>query len=67
MIFEEWEMRIMVDSLKANEANIMASFVASKLIELQESSNNKRYTFRSTDWLSEANKRRAGICIYPDS
>ena len=61
MVFEEWEMNVIIDSLRANEANIMADMVASKLVKLQKSSSNKRYTFRSTDWLSEANKKRHGL------
>lgn len=61
MIFEEWEMNTIIDSLQSDNGNMMNTLVADKLIKLQSSSKNKRYTFRSTDWLSEANKKRAGI------
>lgn len=61
MIFEEWEMKLIIDSLQSNNGNMMNNIVADKLIRLQSSSNNKRYTLRSTDWLSEASKKRACI------
>lgn len=59
MVFDEWEMKTIIDSLKKNDGNMMTSLVIDKLEKLQASSKNKRYTFRSTDWLSEASKKRA--------
>lgn len=61
MVFEEWEVKTIIDSLKANDGNMMNALVIDKLEKLQQSSKNKRYTFRSTDWLSEANKKRAKL------
>lgn len=59
MIFEEWELNLIVDSLENND-NLMNDGVITKIKTLQSQSRNKRYTFRSTDWLSEAGKKRTG-------
>ncbi len=57
MLFEEWEMNMMVDSLERND-NMVGEIVAEKLRRLQSESKNKRYSFRSTDWLSDAARKK---------
>jgi len=57
MIFEEWELNVIVDSLKSTN-NLMTDGIVYKIRGLQSQSKNKRYTFRSTDWLSEAGRKR---------
>ena len=57
MVFEDWEMNMIVDSLERND-NLIGEIVAEKLRKLQAGSKNKRYSFRSTDWLSEAAKKK---------
>lgn len=59
MILEEWELNLIVDSLKSN-SNLMNDSIIYKIKTIQSQSRNKRYTLRSTDWLSEAGKKRAG-------
>ena len=49
MIFEEWELNLMVDSLESND-NLLTGNIVTKLKILQSESKNKRYTFRTTDW-----------------
>lgn len=57
MILTEWEMNTIVDSLEADGDNMVKGMIADKIRNLQSSSHNKRYTIRSTDWLSEAGKK----------
>ena len=57
MVFEEWELNVIVDSLEKND-NLLNDGIVAKLKHLQFQSKNKRYTFRSTDWLSEAGRKR---------
>lgn len=59
MIFEEWELNLIIDSLEEKD-NLMNNSIVTKIKTLQSQSKNKRYTFRSTDWLSEAGKKRSG-------
>lgn len=59
MILEEWELNLIVDSLNSN-SNLMNDSIIYKIKTIQSQSRNKRYTLRSTDWLSEAGKKRAG-------
>ncbi len=58
MVFEEWEMNLIIESLEDSTGNMISDMVVTKLKKLQSSSKNKRYTFRSTDWLSEAAKKK---------
>ena len=55
MIFEEWELneilKVLTDDLKHFNIKI-------KIKSLMQTSRNKRYTLRTTDWLSDAAKKR---------
>ena len=57
MILTEWELNTIVDSLENDGDNIVKQMIVDKIRNLQSSSRNKRYTIRSTDWLSEAGKK----------
>lgn len=57
MVFEDWELNIIVESLE-NNGNLMSDMIINKISKLQSNSNIKRYSLRSTDWLSEAGKKR---------
>ena len=57
MLFEDWELNIIVESLE-NNGNLMSDMIINKISRLQSNSNIKRYSLRSTDWLSEAGKKR---------
>lgn len=57
MVLTEWELNTIVASLESGGDNIVKEMIADKIRNLQSSSKNKRYTIRSTDWLSEAGKK----------
>ena len=57
MIFEDWELNEICKILKADES-ISAFMISSKIEQLRLTSKNKRYTLRTTDWLSESAKKR---------
>ena len=54
MIFEDWELDIIKSCV---EDNVFGFGIRMKIEQLQETSKNKRYTLRTTDWLSEASKK----------
>lgn len=58
MVFEEWELNLIVDSLEDSKGNMVKGIVADKIKLLQSTSRNKRYSLRTTDWLSEAAKKQ---------
>lgn len=47
----------MIEALEDSN-NVMSDTIISKLEKLQKDSTIKRYSMRSTDWLSEAGKKR---------
>lgn len=64
MLFEDYELDMMRDALAGYGSgtlygDVIAEQICDKLRNLQPQSYNKRYTFRSTDWLSEASRKRA--------
>ena len=56
MIFEDWELKVIEDKL--NENDLVDFGIKLKIKEIRKTSNNKRYTLRTTDWLSESGKKR---------
>ena len=58
MIFEDWELKVIEDIL--NEYDLVDFGIKVKIKEIRKTSNNKRYTLRTTDWLSESGKKRRG-------
>ena len=63
MVFEEWELNLIIDSLeesKGSKGNMLKGIVVDKIKNIQSNSRNKRYSLRSTDWLSEAAKKNKG-------
>ena len=53
-------LRIPVIEAKLNENNLVDFGLKVKIKETRKTSNNKRYTLRTTDWLSESGKKRRG-------
>ena len=58
MIFEDWELKVIEDKLSDND--LVDFGIKVKIKEIRKISNNKRYTLRTTDWLSESGKKRRG-------
>ncbi len=59
MIFEDWELNIIKKAL--NDTDLMqCAIISNKIEQLQATSRNKRYTLRTTDWLSDSAKRQKG-------
>ena len=58
MIFEDWELKVIEDKL--NDNDLVDFGIKLKIKEIRKTSNNKRYTLRTTDWLSESGKKRRG-------
>ena len=57
MIFEEWELNEIRKALKDSES-ISGVMISTKIEQLQSTSKNKRYSLRTTDWLSESAKKQ---------
>lgn len=57
MIFEQWELDNICNLLQSND-DLKYYNIFIKLQNLMKTSKNKRYTLRTTDWLSEAAKKR---------
>ena len=57
MIFEDWELKVIEDKLSDD---LVDFGIKMKIKEIRKISNNKRYTVRTTDWLSESGKKRRG-------
>ena len=57
MIFEDWELKVIEDKLSDD---LIDFGIKMKIKEIRKISNNKRYTLRTTDWLSESGKKRRG-------
>lgn len=61
MVFEEWELRKIIESLsKGSKKDLSADLIRLKLEQVMMSSINKRYTIRTTDWCVENGKKSAG-------
>ena len=58
MIFEDWELKVIEDKL--NDNDLVDFGIKLKIKEIRKTSHNKRYTLRTTDWLSESGKKRRG-------
>ena len=58
MIFEDWELKVIEDKL--NDNDLVDFGIKLKRKEIRKTSNNKRYTLRTTVWLSESGKKRKG-------
>ena len=63
MILEQYEINTILDALDKHSSdelygNVIDEQIIDKLKKIQSQSNNKRYSIRSTDWLSEAAKKR---------
>lgn len=58
MIFEDWELDVIENALNANELSDFS--IKTKIQNIRSTSVNKRYSLRTTDWLSESGKRRRG-------
>lgn len=58
MIFEDWELKVIEGKLSDND--LVDFGIKVKIKEIRKTSNNKRYTLRTTDWLSESGKKRRG-------
>ena len=59
MIFEDWELREINKALLDSES-ISGIMISNKIEELRKTSKNKRYSLRTTDWLSESAKKNKG-------
>lgn len=57
MIFEDWELNEIKKALQDSES-ISGTMISFKIEELQKTSKNKRYSLRTTDWLSESAKKQ---------
>lgn len=57
MIFEDWELNEVCKALQDCES-ISSVMIVSKIKQLQQTSKNKRYSLRTTDWLSESAKKQ---------
>lgn len=57
MIFEDWELREINKALLDSES-ISGIMISNKIEELRKTSKNKRYSLRTTDWLSESAKKQ---------
>lgn len=57
MIFEDWELAEICKVLQKSDS-ISKTMIALKIEELRKTSKNKRYTLRTTDWLSESARNR---------
>lgn len=63
MMFMDWELGKIYDALMSDMGrgdSICKVMIAEKIDELRKTSINKRYTLRTTDWLSEAAKKQSG-------
>lgn len=59
MIFEDWELNTIRKALQDSES-ISCIMIGLKIEQLQKTSKNKRYSLRTTDWLSESAKKNKG-------
>lgn len=59
MIFEDWELNEVCKALRDSES-ISGVMISAKIKQLQQTSKNKRYSLRTTDWLSESAKKNKG-------
>lgn len=59
MIFKDNELRKIISVLKSDN-EIISDLIANKIETLRETSKIKRYSLRTTDWLSESAKKRKG-------
>ena len=57
MIFKDNELRKIISVLKSDN-EIISDLIANKIETLRETSKIKRYSLRTTDWLSESAKKR---------
>lgn len=57
MIFEDWELNEVCKALQDSES-ISGVMISAKIKQLQQTSKNKRYSLRTTDWLSESAKKQ---------
>ena len=60
MIFQQWELNEIIKLLDVDKDNLIYFNISTKLKQLMSTSINKRYTLRTTDWLSESAKKRKG-------
>lgn len=58
MIFEDWELKRIEESLDGEKLSDFG--IKMKIQEIRKLSNNKRYSLRTTDWLSESAKKKRG-------
>ena len=57
MIFDDNEIRKIISALKSDN-EIISDLIANKIETLRNTSKIKRYSLRTTDWLSESAKNR---------
>ena len=57
MIFDDNEIRKIISVLKSDN-EIISDLIANKIETLRNKSKIKRYSLRTTDWLSESAKNR---------
>lgn len=57
MIFDDNEIRKIISVLKSDN-EIISDLIANKIETLRNTSKIKRYSLRTTDWLSESAKNR---------